>query len=298
MAVTDPPDDSTGPTDDPSDSADPTRVPETPLHAAREALRVERRRVIDEREAFEAFRSRVRDIPPDANSPVTGAAAPQAAPRAPDATTIPSGVAPAGSPPVGGGTTTTGCGLVAVRDAYEETVMSVPHYETEYNDTYQRSLVAEFGPEVAAALTRESRLYDRSRSSVLSMSAEVIEKRDLLLDLVEAESASLSRATSDLRPVLEELATLSRAEFSAERFGVLDGYRARLEVLEETCDEIAERRQRERVDAERLVVLDAVSDAQTYLYQELPVTYPALAMVAEAVERIESVRDGIVRAIV
>jgi len=39
-----------------------------------------------------------------------------------------------------------GSGLVAVRDAYQETVMSVPHYEIEYDDTYQRSVAEECGP--------------------------------------------------------------------------------------------------------------------------------------------------------
>ena len=312
MAATDPPDDSTGPTDDPPDAADRPRVPETSLRAAREAVRIERRRVADEREAFEAFRARVRRIPPDtttADATITGttaraettgsgATAPRPDPRTPDAMTAAPGVLPAGSPSpsVASSPSTTGRGLVAVRDAYEETVMSVPHYEAEYNDTYERSLLAEFGPELTAALTREPRLGDRTRSSLLSRTTEAIEQREMLIELVAAEADSLDRAASNLRPVLDELATLSRTDFTAERFGALDGYRARLAVLEDTCDGIAERRQHDRTDAERSVVIGAVPDVQTYLYQELPVTYPVLAAVAEAGDRIGSVRDDVARA--
>ena len=267
------------PTDGPSaDQTDRPNRPEAILREAREALRVERRRTVDEREAFETFRSRVRSIAAETST------------RRPQ-TTAPS--------PLRRDTDATGRGLVAVRNAYRETVMAVPHYDEEYNDTYERSLAAEFGPELAAALTRESTLRERCRSSVLAKTDDAIASREELLSVVESESESVSRAAADLVPVADELETFARTEFCDGRFGTLDAYRARLDVLAERCETVGTRRQRDRADGERSASLDdTVSDVQTYLYQELPVTYPVLAAVAGVAGRIESVRRDVERAMI
>lgn len=175
--------------------------------------------------------------------------------------------------------------------------MSVPHYDEEYNDTYERSLAAEFSPEIAVALTREPTLHERYRSSLLAKTTEAIERREAFVDVLESESASIARARSDLAPILEEVTTFTRREFGAADFGALDAYRARLTVLAEKCDGIAARRQRERMDEERAIgVGEVVSDVQTYLYRDLPVTYPVLASVATVGDRIESVRADVERA--
>jgi hypothetical protein len=258
------------------------------LRDALDAVRVERRRTADERQAFEAFRSRVRRIAPETTSPAGAPAnASGAAERATDASRF------------RGATRSSGPGLVAIRNAYAETVMSVPHYEDEYNDTYERSLAEEFTPELAVALTREPTLRERSRSSLLTKTTEAIRRREAFLERLESESASVSRARETLSSIAEEVESFSRREFEAERFGALDAYRARLNVLGEKCDEVAARRQRERVDGERWANGGEVaSDVQTYLYRELSVTYPVLAAVAGIGERIESVRLDVERALI
>ncbi|WP_281194542.1 hypothetical protein [Halorubrum sp. F4] len=277
---------------DPTDGPDSAigerlRSAESVLRAARDALRVERRRTVDEREAFEAFRSRLRRIDAAA-TPTARSGAGTGSMRMTETT--------ADRPRFRGRTGSTGPGLVAVRNAYRETVMSVPHYEEEYNDTYERSLAEEFGPELAVALTRKPTLHERYRSSLLARTTEAIERREELVDVVESESASIARAREDLSPIVEEVTTFARHDFGAERFGALDAYRARLNVLDGTCDEIAARRQRERMDGERSTnVGEVVSDVQAYLYRDLPVTYPVLAAVAAVGGRIESVRIDVER---
>lgn len=260
---------------------------ETILEAARDAVRIERRRVIDEREAFEAFRTRVRSIGTATGTPTS----------ATDAHGPPTAVGVAHDARIGGGGPARGSGLVAVRDAYEETVMSVPHYGEEYDDTYERSLAAEFGPELALALTRESALHPAAKRSLLAEADAAIDARDSFLDTVEAESASVQRATSRLLPIVEELATLSRTDLAGEDFGALDAYRARAGVLVENCEAIAARRQREIDDHGRSVRLGGdVSDLPTYLYAGLSVTYPVLATVGSITERIEAFSGNVERA--
>lgn len=258
------------------------------LDEARDALRVERRRIVDEREAFRTLRSRVDSI---ATEPLhrggpNGSATHGSGSRAGAFGSVES---PSPSP---------GSGLVAVRDAYEETVMSVPHYEVEYDDTYERSVAAEFGPELAYALTQTSRFHAAYERSLLDAIDTAIEEREGFLETVRAETESIDRAASRLSPIEEETVTMSTAERDGEGFGfgTLDAYRARTTTLIEDCDRIAARRQRRLADHDRDLRLDDDLDLPAYLYADLSVTYPVLASVARAGDRLDDLKRRIERA--
>ena len=270
------------PTDSDDDpGADPVADPTSVLEGARETVRVERRRTADERAAFVSFRSRLDAIPATTAAGVT-------ADRPFD-----------GPQPIGYETPRMGTELLAVRDAYQSTVMSVPHYEEEYNDTYAASLAAEFGPELAAALTCESALHEHVRRSVLDQTTTAIETRDEFETVLEREQASVRAASEELRSLDDSVASLGETAVDRLDFGGLDAHRARLEVLERRCDEVATTRQRERVAVERSMHFDGeTDDVQTYLYQDLPVTYPVLAAVAAVGRRIDAVRRDVERAII
>ena len=270
------------PTDSDDDpGADPVADPTSVLEGARETVRVERRRTADERAAFASFRSRLDAIPATTAAGVT-------ADRRFD-----------GPQPIGYETPRMGTELLAVRDAYQSTVMSVPHYEEEYNDTYAASLAAEFGPELAAALTCESALHEHVRRSVLDQTTAAIETRDEFETVLEREQASVRAASEELRSLDDSVASLGETAVDRLDFGGLDAHRARLEVLERRCDEVATTRQRERVAVEQSMHFDGeTDDVQTYLYQDLPVTYPVLAAVAAVGRRIDAVRRDVERAII
>ncbi|GAB7009161.1 DUF7260 family protein [Halorubrum trueperi] len=259
------------------------------LDDAREVLRVERRRVVDEREAFRAFRDRIESVSteqietdrePGAAAYGIGGADGLGSPSGPIGTH-----APAGS------------GLVAVRDAYAETVMSVPHYDIEYDDTYERSLAAEFGPEIAFALTRTARFHAEYKRSLLAAVDDAIDERELFAETIGSEIESVDRAASRLTPIDRELEAMAREEVPDGDFGALDACRARTNVLRSDCDRIAVRRQREIVDHERSLALDGDVDLATYLYQDLSVTYPVLAAIGTVGDRIDALRRDIEREI-
>ena len=280
--------------------------PTTALRDAHETLRIERRRVVDEREAFETFRSRVSTIPTE-----SGPTAENGSPAEIGSTTgqLPlRGDGAGGGPNVGrgfgghsrggaaGAGRTPGSSLVAIRDAYVETVMSVPHCEAEYDDTYEASLAAEFGPDLAVALTQEPTLHDRYKELLLSKTVDTIDERDAFLDTLDVEQASLDRATERLLSITEELATLSGSRLADLDYGTLDAYRVRTETLEESCDAIATRRQRELAEVDRSLRLgNSVPNVATYLYQDLSVTYPVLATVAVVGDRLRDLRQSIER---
>ena len=260
------------------------------IDEARAALRVERRRAVDEREAFRTFRSRIESVSteaaptggPSATAGFSGGAGPASGSGAAvDA----SGTA---APP--------GSGLAAVRDAYAETVMSVPHYEEEYDDTYERSVAAEFGPELAYALTRSAGYHPEYEPALLDAVDAAIEERDSLVERIGVEADSLDRAGSRLAAVRREIASLDAAVPDGG-FGALDACRARAGVLVEDCDRTAARRQRVIAEHERNLRLgDDVVDLPTYLYQSTTARYPVLSAVGSIGDRLDDLTRRIERA--
>jgi hypothetical protein len=260
------------------------------IDEARAALRVERRRAVDEREAFRTFRGRIESVSteaaptggPSATAGFSGGAGPASGSGAAvDA----SGTA---APP--------GSGLAAVRDAYAETVMSVPHYEEEYDDTYERSVAAEFGPELAYALTRSAGYHPEYEPALLDAVDAAIEERDSLVERIGVEADSLDRAGSRLAAVRREIASLDAAVPDGG-FGALDACRARAGVLVEDCDRIAARRQRVLAEHERELRLDDdAPDLPAYLYQGTSARYPVLSAVGSIGDRLNDLTRRIERA--
>jgi hypothetical protein len=268
------------------------------LDDAREAIRIERRRVVDEREAFRAFRGRAASVPSepirtDGGGPVAGGGAIGTADGGPMTGGGPIGTAGTGA---AGSGPPAGSGLVAVRDAYQETVMSVPHYEIEYDDTYERSVAEEFTPELAYALTRGSRFHAECKRSLLDATEAAIDDRERFAEAIASEAESVERAASRLKPIRSEVASTARTDFSQDGFGTLDAYRARTEALLDDCDRIAARRQRELASTERDLAIDGDLDVPGYLYQDLAATYPVLATVGGVGDRLDDLKRRIERA--
>ena len=260
------------------------------IDEARAALRVERRRAVDEREAFRTFRGRIESVSTEAAS--TGGPSAAAGFSGGAGPASGSGAAADASGPVA----PPGSGLAAVRDAYAETVMSVPHYEEEYDDTYERSVAAEFGPELAYALTRSAGYHPEYERALLDAVDAAIDERDRLVERIGVETDSLDRAGSRLATVRREIASLDAA-IPEGGFGALDACRTRAGVLVEDCDRIAARRQRVIAEHERDLRLgDDVVDLPTYLYQSTTARYPALSAVGAIGDRLDDLTRRIERA--
>ena len=240
------------------------------LARAATALRRERRRTADELKALRAFEERVQDIEPE--------------------TTVSQGGTVARASVVAGPTD----GLDAVREAYEETVMSVPHYDEEYGDGYVESVRAEFSPDLAAALIDGTRFNTRRKQAVLSSSSASQSARASLLETLSSEADSLEDATESLAPLAEELAEFSARSLSEAPFGTFDAYRARLAVLEETCESVADGRQSTLFEQRRTTGLPAdAPDVPQYVYQGLGFDYPVMAVVADLSAAIERIRADV-----
>lgn len=239
--------------------------------AARECLRTERRRTIDEQEAFRAFERRVRQLDGHAAPARKGATPVQ----------LRSGSAP---------------GLRTVRTAYEETVMSVSHYESDYGEPFEQHVHAEFGPELAALLTAGTVFDTRARQAVLAATTRAQATRETLIEALDSEAESFDATAGDLISIVEELAEYDPATFSDCSFGTLDAYRARLAVLEDHCEAIVDRRQATLVEQRRELTLTINDpDVPTYVYQDLETAYPVVSTAADVVQRIGTLRSGVGR---
>lgn len=243
--------------------------------AARDAAGDERERLLAEADALGRFVDRVADIE-------------AGAPR----------VAPAGDP---GTTTAVGSGdrgrLGRVREAYRETVMSVPHYETEYGESLAHNLRVEFGDDVAAALLEGGDLSPQLKGTVLTRGREARRRRLVVVDHIESEQAALAAAHRRLRPVADSVERLEAADLASFDDDELAAESYLLADRREDCEAVLERRQ-ETVQDRRTVTdrVDTVDSIEAYLYGGLPVTYPVLADATALVDRLEDLQGRVLAA--
>ncbi len=242
--------------------------PDSLLPAAVERVRQEQTQLRDERDAFRAFRSRVMAL-----STTAGHTQPSASQHRLH--------------------TETHSQLRAVRDAYEATVMAVPHYEQEYNEPYREHLAAEFGTDLAAGLTTGTAFDASLQTAVLAAAKKAARQRDSLLDVLADERAAVTKAQETLLPVAEQLETYAATAFAQVAPTTLDGYLSRLSVLESQCVDVVNHRQEIRKQhRNRLKLPDRLPDF-AYLYQDLPVSHPVVAVGSQLVERISRLRTTI-----
>jgi hypothetical protein len=282
------------------------------LVRARRALDRERRRTADERDAFDDLHRRVREIEP-VTTPRSGGsdAATGGAVSTGAATRTLTGVA--GNDP---GTDR----LDVVREAYEETVMSVPHFEGEYGESYAETLAAEFSPDLAAALVTGDRFDPVCKRTLLDAVEEGRSRRERLLDALDAEAESLAtyrERVASLRTDLDAVTVRGRpvvafadpgtaavdddadaADLSVVApFDALADVRSELLGLGERCDAVAADRQATvHEQARRLSLPVETADVQRYCYGSLPVAYPVLSAVTDLSGRVERCRRTVERA--
>lgn len=223
---------------------------------ARAECRDERRRVLDERDAFERFAERVADVDP---VPAETQRGPQEwAKRGLNAGARPDGGDPA---------------LRQVLSAYRDTVMALPHYRSEYDETVAESLSAELGPDTATALASNGTLSPGAQSALVRRSRRAVDARERLADAVAGEIERLTEAESALADVDRRrrrlVGHLDGMESGPAADAAIDVWRS-LGELERDCDDLAADRQRE-LDDPPMTLDETVTDGgnnafYAYLY--------------------------------
>lgn len=233
------------------------------LDAARQVLREERRRTVDEREAFRSFRDELRST--TATPPSTTAMGVTSLARS----------------------QTTDKSLARVRRSYERTVMSVPHYDDEYADTFEDSITAEFGPGVAAALQSASCFSPGLRQTLTAAAETAVRERDEFIDVLDVESNSIESMSVGISSVHATLVSLDETPLPEQTFDELRALYEDVSALGAELESLAATRQRTLVHHRR-ALSSMVPDVTEYLYGDLSVRYPVLATLAEAAETLDT----------
>lgn len=264
---------------------------DTPLEevvkSIRQSLQAEQNRTERERDAFQEFATRITDLQ-RSSDPLPSDAEDKEIQDA-------SGVVTLNSHPISEPSGRDELGTI--RNAYEDTVMSTSFYETEYGDTYEESIRAEFGPDIATALTQSDDLSPVAKEVLLEKIEQVRREREALIETCEREHASVDKAATVLKPIDEELQSVESMSFDDQGFGALEAHRARLLTLKNNCEHAATTRQAtiHHHRTKYRLPIDA-PDISEYLYEEFETGYPILCLCSDLAQRIENTRLRVERA--
>ena len=186
----------------------------------------------------------------------------------------------------------------AVRTAYQETFMSLPFYEEEYGEPYTESLSAEFGEDIAIALTRAECFTPAVRSSLFEQIDVALEERRRGIDICHEERNSIEMAHEKIASVVEEHESLAKIAFDEQPYEQLQYYRDRCLRQQDHCDKVALRRhktlnrRREQYDfgGENSMFC-------SYLYTEIESVYPILSICSSVASNVTETREQIERAL-
>lgn len=179
-----------------------------------------------------------------------------------------------------------GTGLAAVRDAYEGTVMSVPHYDEDYGDTYRESVLAEFGPEIGTALTEGRRFQPYLKRVTVGKARSCRSDRERFLELLDVESESVADIGATLDDLGSELDGFDDGAPAAGAYGALEAEWRRLDAIEAEIDRLATERQRSIIRQRREFSIPSAPDVPTYLYHAFDADYPLLSLCVTLRERV------------
>lgn len=225
-----------------------------------------------ELDAFERFEERIRRLP--------------CVTHAQSATSMAGGVltAPSSAPPTR-----------KLKHTYQSTVMSVPHYESEYDDTFEESVRTEFDEPVCQVLFGRVAFTPLAKSRLIGASENARHNRSELLDDLGREREELTAAVERFETWLTELDGI-RCRVSRWNDCEASTELERIDRLQEKCDVLSSKRQRSLHRRSGAFSHRRGPDTfAQYLYDGMSVTMPVLADVSEIGERLNDERNRIQR---
>ena len=186
-----------------------------------------------------------------------------------------------------------------VRNTYRETVLSMPHYEEEYDEPLIEHLSAEFGRELATGLVESTQLTPELKEGLTTASQQAAQQRETFLSQLKAESTELETARNTLTDLARRVEERAVERPRGLAFDELQSKYETLQAAYERCDNLAEARQQSIRATEwdyeehgRNLTL------QSYLYADLDVTYPVLVDLAQCGSYIDWLRKQVEQALI
>lgn len=183
-------------------------------------------------------------------------------------------------------------GREAVRAAYRETVMAVPHYEREYGETLAENVAAELGATLARPLVTRQSLTPAIHTALVEAAEQGRDNRTDFLRSLRRERDSLQnveRELSDIDTRVVELdERISAASTSADRSNIDESLR----ILERRCSDLAASRQ-EIIHSRSVRTDSGVTEDSLvqYLYADMETVTPGLRDIASRLTDIRTQRE-------
>lgn len=245
------------------------------LYAARDEVDREIEEVEAERNAFLAFAERIEGIPIEQSAGAV-ATAPQSI------QTLDSG-----GPPV-----------AEVADAFEETVMALPHYADTYGNDVRSQMAIELDADLVAGLHHPGSMSEPAKEGLHQQAMEAASKREDLLDVLREEREALGESQTRVEDAVSDLRALNAKSLSEMTYDELAASHAELNHVGERLRSIADDRQRRIHGHIRTMTWNREEvSLQEYLYGEEGTTYPVLSTVARLDRLIERAQSRVRRAL-
>lgn len=167
--------------------------------------------------------------------------------------------------------------LTAIKEAYQETVQSTPHYDDEYGDPLIQSMAIEFGEELPTAIMTNSQLTPTLQQAVIEAATAASLRRTAFSNRLDEEAAALTDAQQTLTTVREEYEQVTAHHRHQQSVDELRETHQHLTTCIATCEDLLDERQTQRTEGHTAIPrTDELVDLQEYLYRPLDVTYPVL----------------------
>lgn len=222
------------------------------IQTSLEIVREERRRTVCERDAFSEFATTIASLDPSPPNTTTSQMRPLL---------------------VGSKQTDTS----EIEQAYRESIMSVPHYEEEYDETLAVNLRAELGSEIAAAVINSKSITPQLQQVVTAAAETAQNERAEFIITLDTEQNKLETARKTLSEVNEMLTSVLEHQWYTHSFDEIHEMYQQLIQGQSQCRKILQDRQKQRKTGHARICSESILDLQNYLYQDMSATYPVLS---------------------
>ncbi len=180
-----------------------------------------------------------------------------------------------------------------IKQAYRESIMSVPHYEEEYDETLAVNLRAEFDSKIAAAIIEGKSVTPRLQRAVIAAAVTAQKERAEFITKLKTEEDKLISARQTLSEVDEMLTSVLNHQLYGHSFDEIHEMYQQLIQGQSECRKVLQDRQTQRQTGHARIRSESVLDLQNYLYHELSDTYPVLSDTLELYEDLRLGRNRI-----
>ncbi len=252
-------------------------------------VRTEREKLSEERDAFDEFAKRVASLDLK-NQPLPAGSMTRSPASGPSVVTA---VDQAGHNKNESTVTAETDSVATVHEAYCETVMTVPHYADEYDESLEENLAVELSPEVARALSESEAVTPQLQAAIIDQAQQASKQRKDLLTRVDAEYETLVAARRQLRELYETATTIEEDLYPRPVRELVQSWE-RLETKATDCEALLRERQNQIQSTKGTI---SVWSLQGYLYQPFQWCHPVLNDGLDTLSRIRHAKRTAVKAI-